>query len=242
MADAANDVQTRLAAVNERIETACRRAGRSTGEIRLIAVSKRIPLPQVVDACRAGHRDLGENRIQDALFRQQVLPDGLAAVGLPADQPIWHFIGHLQKNKVNKAVGAFALLHGVDSVALAEKIAARATALDLVQPILLEVNITGELQKHGMPPDEVDAAACHLAAVPGIELQGLMTMASYGVDNQQLHETFAGLRRLRDAAAASSGLPLPHLSMGMTSDFEIAIAEGATLIRVGTAIFGPRQG
>jgi len=235
-----SEVATRLAAVRRRIAEACRRAGRSPDGVRLVAVTKRIPLPLVVEACRAGQWDLGENRVQDALPRQQELADALRAEGLDPATVRWHFIGPLQRNKVRKVTGAFALVHAVDTIPLAERLSAVAAERGCRQPILLEVNISAEPQKHGFAPAETAPAAERIAALPHLEVRGLMGMARFGADEQELHRSFALLRRLRDDLAARLGTPLPELSMGMSGDFEIAIAEGATLVRIGTAIFGPR--
>ena len=233
-------VTDRLARVRERITAACAQAGRPADSVRLVAVSKRIALPLVVAACRAGQWDLGENRMQDALTRQDTLAAALEVAGLDSTSVIWHFIGHLQRNKAGKAAGRFALLHGVDSVASAERLSRRCVSDGCRQRILLEVNVTGEEQKHGLVPDQVNDTVAQLAALPGVALEGLMGMARFGDTPRGLAATFAHLRRLCEDARTISGLALPELSMGMSGDFEIAIAEGATTIRVGGAIFGPR--
>jgi pyridoxal phosphate enzyme (YggS family) len=234
-------VTANLAAVRERIAEACRRAGRPTDAVRLVAVSKRIPLDAVAAACAAGQWDLGENRIQEALPRQDELAALLRARGLDAAPLRWHFIGHLQSNKARRAQGRFALLHGVDSLALAARLDRLAREDGSVERILLEVNISGEAQKHGIAPGDAPAAAAEVAALPGLDLQGLMGMARYGAPATALHASFAELRRAAEQARAASGLALPELSMGMSDDFEIAVAEGATIVRVGGAIFGPRS-
>ena len=205
--------------------------------MRLVAVTKRIDLPLVEAAVAAGQLDLGENRIQDALPRQDDIATRLGAAAAPIR---WHFIGHLQRNKAARAVGRFALVHGVHSSALAERLDHRAGALDIVQPVLLQVNVTGESQKDGLACEQVSDVACVVSALDHLELRGLMAMARFGDPEAELRRTFAALRELRDAAATACGLPLPELSMGMSGDFEAAIQEGATLVRVGTAIFGAR--
>jgi len=237
---AGRQVAQRLDQVRERIAAACVRAGRPEGSVRLVAVSKRIALPLVVQACRAGQRDLGENRVQDALKRQKELATALAAAGLDPADIAWHFIGHLQRNKAAKAAGKFVLLHGVDSVDLAERLSRRCTADHCTQSILLEVNIAGEEQKNGLPLAAVNEAVARVATLPGLALEGLMGMARRDDSPRELGATFARLRRLVEDARSVSRLPLPELSMGMSGDFEIAIAEGATTVRVGSAIFGPR--
>ena len=235
------DVAANLDRIRERLAAACGRAGRDAADVALVAVTKRIPLTRVADACRAGQFVLGENRIQDALPRQVELRSLLTAEGADPEAPRWHFIGALQKNKARKAVGAFELIHGVDSLDLALRLDRIAAEQGLNQPILLQVNVTGEESKHGLTPEEARAAAAELAGADGVEFQGLMTMARAGAADAELHRTFAGLRGLAEALRAESGLALPHLSMGMSGDFEIAAAEGATLVRIGSAIFGPRD-
>jgi len=235
------DIRANLAAVRDRLAEACRRAGRPADAVRLVAVTKRIDLALVAAAVAAGQRDLGENRIQDALPRQDDLAARLAGGGLDPASVRWHFIGHLQSNKAARAVGAFTLLHGVDSVKLAERLGRLAREAGLVQPVLLEVNISGEEQKQGLAPAEAVAAAEAAVALPGLRLDGLMGMARWGAPEAELRASFARLRDLAEEARAATGLPLPELSMGMSDDFEAAVAEGSTLVRIGTAIFGPRS-
>lgn len=234
-------VSENLEQVRERIAGACAAAGRDPDAVRLVAVCKRIPLPLVVDACRAGHWLFGENRIPDALDRQPEVAAALEAAGLGSARPEWHFIGHLQRNKAGRAVGRFALQHGVDSFKLAERLSRLADEQGGREQILLEVNISKEPQKHGFAPDEVADTAARIGELPGLELLGLMGMARFGADERELRGAFASLRSLVEKARRATGLPLPELSMGMSGDFEEAIAEGATIIRVGGAIFGPRQ-
>jgi len=231
----------RLARIEEQIADACAACGRARDEVTLVAVSKRISLPLVVAACAAGQRDFGENRIQDAIPRQTEIGPLLAAAGLPPDAVRWHFIGHLQRNKASKAVGAFCLLHAVDSPRLVTRLAALAAENQHQQPLLLEVNLTRESQKNGIDPESALELLTAAADCPLLEPVGLMTMARYGADEAELRKTFATLRRLGEDLRTASQLPLPHLSMGMSNDFPQAILEGATLIRVGTAIFGPRS-
>jgi pyridoxal phosphate enzyme (YggS family) len=230
-----------LARVRENITNACVRAGRPEDSVQLVAVTKRIALPLVVQACAAGQIHLGENRVQDALDRQPQLTALLNQAGLDGAAPIWHFIGHLQRNKAGKAAGRFALIHGVESLDLAERLSRRCLADECRQDILLEVNISAEAQKNGLSPDQVNDVAAEVAALPGLRLQGLMGMARRDAEPRQLVETFALLRRLCEDARTTTGLPLPELSMGMSGDYELAIAEGATTVRVGSAIFGPRE-
>jgi pyridoxal phosphate enzyme (YggS family) len=240
MAD--HPVADRLAMVRDRITEACNRAGRGGNTVRLVAVSKRISLPMVVEACRAGQWDLGENRVVEAVDRQPELARLLTAAGLPLENLRWHFIGHLQSNKAGKAAGRFHMLHSVDSVKLAEKMSRLAIDAGRTETILLEVNISGEAQKQGLATGEVSDVAARIATLPGLDLQGLMGMAKYGAEEAELRTGFASLRRTAEDARTACGLALPELSMGMSGDFEAAIAEGSTLVRIGGAIFGPRQG
>lgn len=235
------DVPGRLAQIQERMAVACRLAGRPEDDVHLVAVTKRIKLELVIQACAAGQWDLGENRVGDALDRQAELASMLQTANLPADQLRWHFIGHLQSRKANAASGRFCLLHGVDSLKLAQKLSALAIAENRREPILLEVNAGREPQKNGLDPDQAVDVALEMAAFEGLDLRGMMTMAAFDADESTLRKTFAFLRSLNDDARRQSGLPLPELSMGMSGDFEQAIVEGATLVRVGSALFGPRS-
>ena len=234
-------VADNLARVRERIAAACADVGRPEDSVQLVGVTKRIPLSTVVEACRAGLLDLGENRVQDALERMQTLSGLLPAAGLDPLRVRWHFIGHLQRNKAARAAGRFALLHGVDSEDLAGRLSRLAVREGRLEPILLEVNLTGEVQKSGVEPGAAEEIAERIGKLPGLELRGLMGMAGYGAGEQELRATFAGLRALAERLRSTTGLLLPELSMGMSSDFEAAIAEGATIVRIGTAIFGDRQ-
>jgi len=235
------DIQARVSSVLERISNSCHAAGRSEDEVCLVAVTKRISLDLVLAACKAGLHDLGENRVLDAIRRQDELPPLLTETGLDAAELRWHFIGHLQGNKAGKASGAFVLNHGVDSVKLGRRLASMAQAEGRRESVLLEINAANEPQKHGFNPEELPDSLAELASLPGLDIQGLMCMARHGAPESELHETFALVRNLCEHARSQSGLLLPHLSMGMSGDFEIAIAEGATLVRVGGAVFGPRD-
>jgi hypothetical protein len=237
---AAVRIADNLERIRERIETACHAAGRPVSEVTLVAVSKRVDLDLVADACAAGQWDLGENRVDEAVRRQEELPALLEARGLDPARLNWHFIGHLQGNKAGRAVGRFGLVHGVHSLKLAARLSRLAAAAARDEKVLLEVNISGESQKHGVVPEAAADLAAEIAALPGLDLRGLMGMARHGADEAELRGSFAGLRRAAEAARRASGLALPELSMGMSGDFEEAVLEGATLVRVGGAIFGPR--
>ena len=238
---AATEVAVRLDEVRRRIAEACRRHERSPQDVTLVAVSKRIDLSLVADACAAGQWDLGENRVLDALQRMDDLPALLAERGLDPGNLHWHFIGHLQRNKARKASGRFTLLHGIDSLELARRLSDLAVAQQRRESVLLEVNISGEPQKNGVAPQDAVALAGDLAELPGLALDGMMGMARFGDDETGQRRSFALLRELNEQARAATGLALPVLSMGMSGDFEAAIAEGSTLVRIGTAIFGPRS-
>ncbi len=232
-------VAGRLAAIRERIAGACARAGRDPGDVLLVAVTKYVPLPLVLEACLAGQRDLGENRVSDALARQDDLAGLLAGTGVDPSTLRWHFIGHLQRNKAARAAGRFALLHGVDSAELAGILSARAHEEGRREPVLLEVNLTGQEQKHGVAPADLPRLVDAVGGLPGLELRGLMGMAGYGDDEATTRRAFAGLREQAARERARTGLALPELSMGMSDDFEAAILEGATIVRIGGAIFAP---
>lgn len=218
-----------LAAVRARIEAAATRVGRRGEDVTLVAVTKEVDAARAAEAITAGVRDVGENRVQELQSKQAAL----------AGSPIrWHMIGTLQRNKVSPVVGRVALIHSVDSVRLAEAIGRRAVAGTLQQDVLLEVNTGGEASKHGVDPAEAMDAAGRLLDMEGLRLRGLMTIAPEG-DPRAARDAFRALRvlgdRLRERAPDAG-----ELSMGMSDDFEIAIEEGATIVRIGSAIFGAR--
>ena len=223
-------LSARLTEVRSRIAAAAARAGRDPAGVRIVAVTKGHPLAAAREAWAAGLADLGENRVQEALAKMDAWQE----------PPVrWHLIGHLQRNKVKQAVGRFTLVHSLDSVRLADALEEVAAARGLVQEVLVEVNVAGEAQKSGCPPGEVQALVERAAALPHLRLKGLMTMAPLTDDAAVQRRTFAGLREL-GLRLAVDGLRLPELSMGMTNDFEAAVEEGATMVRLGTALFGER--
>ena len=226
------DVAENLRVVEERVAAACRQAGRTSDEVTIVGVSKTFPATLVAEACRAGLADAAENRVQEAADK---IPQ-VAALGA---QPRWHLVGHLQTNKVKTALGLFDIIHSVDSLRLAEFVSRQAdkTAVQGAGPvaILLEVNAGAEASKSGFAPGETGRALEQIARLPGLTVQGLMTVAPLAGDPEEVRPVFRELRHLRDA------LGLRHLSMGMTDDFEVAIEEGATMVRIGRAIFGPRE-
>ena len=220
----------RLAAV--RAEIARRQgAGRWTHPVTVVAVTKGFGLDAVQAALEVGLTELGENRVQEAV------PKIDDPVGRRAS---WHLIGHLQRNKAKLVPGRFVLVQSVDSLALAEELERRAAARGVTQRVLLQVNVAGEAQKSGCALDEAPALARAVAGLRGLGLEGLMTLAPLTDDVDVQRRTFGGLRRLRDALQ-EDGLWLPALSMGMSADYATAVEEGTTMIRLGTALFGPRQ-
>ena len=220
----------RIAHVKGTIAEACKRANRSPAEVRLVAVTKTVPTDIIAQAYDAGLRVFGENRVQEAQPK----------IGkLPADIE-WHFIGHLQSNKAKVCAGLFDVIHSVDSVRLGKRLAARAAAGQSIR-MLLQVNLTGKTSQSGFAPEEVGAAVAALAGESGVALEGLMTIAPQVTDGEAVRPWFRQLAGLyRDLAATAAGHPWRHLSMGMTEDYPIAIEEGATLVRVGRALFGER--
>jgi pyridoxal phosphate enzyme (YggS family) len=217
----------RLAAVEDRLRAACRRAGRSRAEVTLVAVTKTVPVEVAALLPGLGVQDLGESRPQE-LWRKA------AAVPPPVR---WHLIGHLQRNKIERTLPLVTRIHAVDSLRLLAALEEACRASGRTLPVLLEVNASREASKHGFAPEEVHALAPALAALRQVQVEGLMTMAAYEEDAEQTRPTFAAVRALRDRLAAELGRPLPHLSMGMSNDFEIAVEEGATLIRPGSVLF-----
>jgi pyridoxal phosphate enzyme (YggS family) len=217
-------ISERLTDVRARIDAACRRAGRSPGDVTLVGVTKGFPPAAVAEAVEAGLQDCGENRVQEAAAK-------IAALDALGVRPRWHLIGHLQTNKVKTALGLFAILHSVDSLRLAQEISDRAAQ---PVPILLEVNVSQEASKFGFSMGELPAAVSAISALPHLDVRGLMTVAPLSHDPEAARPFFRQLRDLRDATG------LRELSMGMTDDFEVAIEEGATMVRVGRAIFGER--
>lgn len=224
-----------LHAVRQTIRDTALRADRDPHDIRLIAVSKTVPPEAVEAAMRAGQVDFGENTVQDALGKIPFLQHRGVA---------WHFIGHLQTNKVKFIPGNFTWVHSLDRLPLAEKLSVFAERHRARLNVLIQVNVTGDPKKHGVPPDSTYELVEQILAanLGGILLRGLMTLGPYHADEKALHHCFARLRTLCEGCVDRFGLAnFTELSMGMTDDFPIAIVEGATMIRIGTAIFGPRR-
>jgi len=223
-------VRENLCAVLDRIRGAAAAAGREPETVRLVAVTKTVPGAAVRAAYDAGQRAFGENRLQEMRGKASALPSDCE----------WHMIGHLQQNKVRLAVQQAAWIHSVDTVTLIERIDRIAAEEGRRPVVLLQVNIFGEATKSGVDPRAAAALVAAARLCRHLECRGMMTMAPYGAHPEELRRGFRALRELRDGLAVTGGLALPELSMGMSGDFDIAIAEGATLVRIGTAIFGPR--
>ena len=221
-----------LAAVRHQIAEAARRSGRASAEIELVAVSKTHPPETIRQIAEAGQTVFGESRVQEARAKINLLPGRLR----------WHFIGHLQKNKIRQALPHFELFHSVDSLELALQIQRIAEEDSLRPQVLLEINVAGASSKFGFAPDAVEAQLDDLLALNRLEITGLMGMAPYSDDPEHSRPFFRKLRELRDQLVHHAGVGLPHLSMGMSGDYLVAIEEGATLVRVGSAIFGARSG
>lgn len=220
-----------LEEIKNRIGAAARRAGRNPGEITLVAVAKGQPAEKILEAIEAGQRDFGENYAQE-------LSGHVSAVG--ASVIHWHFIGHLQRNKVKQIIDKIALIHSVDSLELAREIDRRAAAIGRIQPILIEVNPGGEKTKTGIPPAEAESLASSIGGLDHLQLKGLMVIPPYHPDPEKARPYFRKLREIRNRINEKIPQGLTELSMGMTDDFEIAIEEGATIVRIGTGIFGER--
>jgi pyridoxal phosphate enzyme (YggS family) len=227
------EIAKNLSDVRSRIGAAARRAGREHGEITLIAVSKTFGADHVRAASQAGQRDFGENKVQEALQK----------IGDTADIPLrWHLIGHLQSNKARKAAAPFACIHSIDSVDLLQRIDAAAADTGANPEILVQVDLAGEDTKYGAPTDVARRVVDAALGCRAVRLAGVMLLPPWNEDQEQTRPWFARLRALREQWIAA-GVPrdaMRHLSMGMSHDFEAAIEEGATMVRVGTAIFGKR--
>ena len=219
-----------LEKIQQRITAACVRAGRDPGSVTLLAVTKSQPPEVVREAADSGQALLGENKIQEAKAKIPLCPSRLH----------WHFIGHLQSNKCRDAVEWFEMIHSVDSLSLAREISKRAEQAAKTMPILLEINVAGEASKFGYQPGRLLVELKEINTLRRIEIRGLMAVPPWSAEPEKSRPHFRQLRELKQKCEQILGIPLPHLSMGMSGDFEIAIEEGATLVRIGTALFGPR--
>lgn len=222
-----------LIQVEEKINAACQRSGRSRNEVTLIAVSKTKPIPMLAEIYEEGVRDFGENKVQEILEKHDVLPNDIK----------WHMIGHLQRNKVKAVIDKVSLIHSVDSFRLAEEINIQAKKKNITVPILVQVNIAGEDTKFGITKEDAIALVEQIAELDNLRIQGLMTIAPLVNDPEDNRQYFRGIRQLSVDIRNKNidNVCMDILSMGMTGDYEIAIEEGATMVRVGTGIFGARN-
>ncbi len=218
-------VRENLQLVREKVRSAAVRSGRDLEKIKIIAVTKRVEIARMREVVQQGIIDLGENRVQELTEKRPALPADLH----------WHMIGHLQTNKVKYVVGLVDLIHSLDSLGLAEEIHRQAVKLGLVAKVLVQVNISGEKTKYGLAQADLADFLSALRDLPHISVQGLMTVAPYAENPEEVRPYFRELRLLAE------WYNLEHLSMGMTNDFEVAVEEGADLLRLGTAIFGSRE-
>lgn len=226
-------IRENLVSVQKNIEESCERAGRNAEDVRLIAVSKTKPVGALKEAYEAGCRDFGENKVQELTEKYEELPKGIR----------WHMIGHLQRNKVKYLVGRVYMIHSVDSVKLAEEISREAVKKNVTVPILVEVNVAGEESKFGTSVREAEMLVREIAALPGISVRGLMTIAPYVEKAEDNRQYFVNLRQLSVDIKKKNidNVCMDVLSMGMTGDYTVAVEEGATYVRVGTGIFGERD-
>lgn len=226
-------LEENLKKVQEEIEESCRKAGRDPKDVTLIAVSKTKPAEDIMELYRAGQRDFGENYVQELREKAEELPKDIR----------WHMIGHLQRNKVKYIAGYIEMIHSVDSLALAETISKEAAKHDRVIPILLEVNVAGEDTKFGLSPEEVPAMAEAISHLPNVVLRGFMTSAPFVDDPEENRVHFRKLAHLSVDSTSKNhdNNMVDVLSMGMSNDYKVAVEEGATMVRVGTSIFGARD-
>jgi pyridoxal phosphate enzyme (YggS family) len=219
-----------LRRVSDQIGRAAANAGRAVDEIELVAITKTHPVETIREAVECGHTLFGESRVQEARAKIPELPSNLR----------WHFVGHLQKNKIRQALPLFELFHGVDSLALAQEMDRIAAEEGMHSRILLEINVAGEGSKFGFKAETLRAEMESLLALRRLSIEGLMCIPPLAEKREESRKYFRQLRGLRDSLEKEFEVRLPHLSMGMTNDFPVAVEEGATLVRVGTAIFGER--
>ncbi|MBD5538908.1 MAG: YggS family pyridoxal phosphate-dependent enzyme [Desulfovibrio sp.] len=230
------DLAGRLFKVRESLARACTDTGRRPEDVLLVAVSKFHPASDIAAVAAAGQRDFGENYVQEALEKRAGLADDPVAAHIR-----WHMIGHVQSRKAAQVAGAFVLIHTLDSVKLADALERRLAVTGALQPVLMEINIGAEPQKAGVMPEEAEALGAHvLGACPHLELRGLMCLPPVFDAGDAARPYFARLRRLGEDLRSRLGIAMPELSMGMSGDFAAAVAEGATIVRIGTDIFGPR--
>ncbi len=248
-------LQQRLEYVRQRIQQACQRAGRSPESVTLVAVTKGVPIEAMREAIALGVRDIGENRVQESSAKRLALGSGLEALGSGLQptasslQPVrWHLIGHVQRNKAKRATELFQVIHSVDSSELAEALDRHAADAGRITEVFMQVNVSGEATKFGCRPDDAVALGRTITQLPHLKLTGLMTIAPFAEDPETVRPVFRQLRALRDRLQQQLVSQSPNhlitqlqLSMGMSHDFEVAIEEGADMVRIGTAIFGQRD-
>jgi PLP dependent protein len=223
-------LESNLESIRQRIAAACGRAGRDPAEVTLLAVAKGQPPEAIREAAELGLEFFGENRVQEAKAKINLCPGRLR----------WHMIGHLQTNKCRDAVHLFEMIQSVDKLEVARELNKWAERQAKTMPVLVEVNAAGESSKFGYRREQLLAELPELNALPKLEIHGLMTIAPWTADPEKVRPVFRQLRELKQECEESLGAPLAHLSMGMSGDFEVAVEEGATLVRIGTALFGPR--
>jgi hypothetical protein len=225
-----SDLEKRMLHVEERIAAACKRSGRRREDVQIVAVTKYVSVEATEQALQAGLIHIGENRWQDAQPKWEKL----------GSRGIWHFIGHLQTNKVKDVVGRFAYIHSLDRLSLAKEIDKKAAQMGIQANCFIQVNVSGEETKYGLDPDQLIPFAKELNAYPHIRIMGLMTMAPFEAEAEATRPVFRGLRELRNDLNKSGvfDYEAPHLSMGMSNDFEVAVEEGATWIRLGSVLVG----
>jgi pyridoxal phosphate enzyme (YggS family) len=233
-------INANIRQVTDRMQEVCRRTGRNADEITLVAVTKTVSVDRIAEAYAGGIRDFGENRVQELLQKKDRLPEDIR----------WHLVGHLQTNKVKYIADSIHLIHSVDGIRLAEEVERQAARLELPPigrtrqiDILIEVNTSGEPSKFGVKPEQAIDLIKRIAELSHVRIQGLMTVGAFIPNPEDVRPCFTRLRQLRDTVEHQNiaGVSMHHLSMGMTNDFEVAIEEGSTMVRIGTAIFGARH-
>lgn len=226
-----SSIRERVEAIRRRIETAALKSGRSPEDIKLMAVTKRVDVERIREAIEAGVSIFGENYVQEAEGKVETLK---------GEAIEWHFIGHLQRNKVKKAVRFFEMIHSIDSLRIVEEVNKRAKLMGKKMKVLIQVNLSGEESKSGISREGLEGLIRGIQGMENLHLLGLMTLPPYFEDPEAVRPYFRALRTLRDEMEERVGIGLKDLSMGMSHDFEVAIEEGATIVRIGSAIFGPR--
>ncbi len=221
-----SQIEKNIILIKNRVKAACKRAGRDSDDVTIVAVSKSVDIETASRVVEGGIRDLGENRAKEIVNKFNAIQEEIR----------WHFVGHLQRNKVKDLIEFVDLIHSLESIPLAEEINKRAKEIGKIQDVLVEVNVSGEKSKYGLHPDQVFGFIKQVKDFDNLRIKGLMTMAPYGAMEERVRSVFSHLRSIRETLAAD-GVLLDHLSMGMTDDFELAIEEGADIVRIGRAFF-----